>query len=197
LPRIPASRWIGAKGKVKLSVSPVCWVELKGTTGSRRLYLYDLFLKPYWGKPDVRNFREGTGNVGDGETRIPLHNRKGAGRKLFTLDRARLSSTRLGNKKRMDKFNIHNCKYQGPGARVEYSRDYLHGKFTWQLVITKEAKEIDLEENHYLENIGDELWSTVIEVNNCPFCGLRLRDKKLCEIDFAHFDSSGWSIESN
>ena len=41
-------------------------------------------LKPYWGKPDVRNFREGTGNVDDGGTRNPLRNRKGAGRKLST-----------------------------------------------------------------------------------------------------------------
>ncbi len=80
---ISASLWIGAKDKVKLLVEPVCRVGLKGKANSRRLYLYDLFLKPYWGKPDVRNFREGTGEVDYGGTRNPLHNRKGAGRKLF------------------------------------------------------------------------------------------------------------------
>ena len=33
-------------------------------------------LKPYWGKPNVRNFREGAGNVSYGGIRNPLHNRK-------------------------------------------------------------------------------------------------------------------------
>lgn len=75
---------IRAKDKVKLAVKPVCRVGLKGDIASRRLYLYDLFLKPYWGKPNVRNFREGTGNVDDGGIRNPLCNRKGAGRKLST-----------------------------------------------------------------------------------------------------------------
>ncbi len=75
---------IGAKDKVKLAVKPECWVGLKGEAVSRRLYLYHLFLKRYWGKPNVRNFREGKGEVNDGGTRNPLHNRKGAGRKLFT-----------------------------------------------------------------------------------------------------------------
>ena len=63
---------------------PVCMVGLKGGTVSKRLNLYYLSLKPYWGKPNVRNFREGTGNVDDGGTRNPLRNRKGAGRKLST-----------------------------------------------------------------------------------------------------------------
>ncbi len=71
---------IRAKDKVKLAMKPECRIGLKGDIANRRLYLYDLFLKPYWGKPNVRNFREGTGNVDDGGTRIPLRNRKGAGR---------------------------------------------------------------------------------------------------------------------
>ena len=82
--RIRASIGIGAKGKVKLAAKPECRIGLKGDADSRRLYLYYLFLKPYRGKPDVRNFREGTGNVDDGGTRNPLRNRKGAGRKLST-----------------------------------------------------------------------------------------------------------------
>ncbi len=64
---------------------------LKGDAVSRRLYLYYLFLKPYWGKPNVRNFREGTENMGYGGTRNPLHNRKGAGRKPFTCGCVRLA----------------------------------------------------------------------------------------------------------
>ena len=53
-----------------------------------------LCLKPYWGKPDVRNFRGGGGNVSYGRIRIPLHNRKGEDRSLPTYGRARLHSTR-------------------------------------------------------------------------------------------------------
>src|SRR5262249_7612128 len=33
-------------------------------------------LKPDWGKLTIRNFRGGTGNVGDGRTRTPLHRSK-------------------------------------------------------------------------------------------------------------------------
>ncbi len=50
LPRISASFGIGAKGKVKVVLKPVCRIGLKGDDVSRRLYLYDLFLEPYWGK---------------------------------------------------------------------------------------------------------------------------------------------------
>ncbi len=41
-----------------------------------------LSLKPYWGELNVRNFREGAGNVGYGRTRNPLRNRKSDDRKL-------------------------------------------------------------------------------------------------------------------
>jgi hypothetical protein len=44
-------------------MKPVCGGELKGIVSDGRLYLYDLFLEPYRGKPDVRNFREGSGNM--------------------------------------------------------------------------------------------------------------------------------------
>ncbi len=36
-------------------------IRLSGRVG---LIVRRLSLKPYWGKPDVRNFREGAGNVG-------------------------------------------------------------------------------------------------------------------------------------
>ena len=43
-----------------------------------------LSLEPDWGKPNVRNLREGTGNVRYGGTRNPLLNRKRGCRKLST-----------------------------------------------------------------------------------------------------------------
>ena len=95
----------------------------------------------------------------------------------------------------MGKFEIHECKYQCPGVRIENSKSYFHGEFAWQLIITKEANENDLEENHSLENVGDTIWETVVEINNCPYCGIKLRDEKLNKIDFVHFNLSGWSVE--
>jgi hypothetical protein len=94
----------------------------------------------------------------------------------------------------MSKFEIHECRHQSTGVRVEYSRDYFYKEFTWQLIISREATDEDLENNHYLENVGDEMWSTVIEVNNCPFCGKKLRKNALSSIEFAHFDSMGWEV---
>jgi len=44
-------------------MKPVCRGELKGRVSDGRLCLYDLLLEPYRGKPDVRNFREGSGNM--------------------------------------------------------------------------------------------------------------------------------------
>ena len=92
-------------------------------------------------------------------------------------------------------YQIHDCLQQRPGVRIERSRSYFHSDFTWQLVITREATEEDLQNNNHLENVGDEIWSTVVEINNCPFCGEELRKEDLSTMEYAHFDSSGWSID--
>ena len=95
----------------------------------------------------------------------------------------------------MDKFKFHECQYQSAGIRIERSRSYFHKHFTWQLVISRQANELDLENNHELEQVGEEMWSTVIEINYCPYCGEKLRRAILSSIEYAHFDSSGWSID--
>lgn len=95
----------------------------------------------------------------------------------------------------MERYDRHICEAQGSGVRVEFSRCSFHEKFTWQLVVAREATEQDMQENHYIEEIGEELWSTVIEINHCPYCGKKLRAEKSSELQFVHFDSSGWSIE--
>jgi hypothetical protein len=71
------------------SDKPVCRVGLKGGTGSRRHNLYYLSLEPYWGKPDVRNFREGAGNVSHGGTMNPPHIPKGCVSETLYLQAAR------------------------------------------------------------------------------------------------------------
>ncbi len=53
-----------------------------GPLGRIGLIERHLSLKPYWGKLNVRNFREDAGNVSDGWTGIALRNRKSEDRKL-------------------------------------------------------------------------------------------------------------------
>ncbi len=70
----PIVKW----GYVDLVLKPI------GLAGRVELIARRLSLKPYWGKPAVRNFREGAGNVGYGWTRNPLCHRKSEDRKLPT-----------------------------------------------------------------------------------------------------------------
>ncbi len=95
--RRTAGRHEGDEGDIKpvelrayadLTLEPVVHLGRVSLTDRR------LGLKPYWGKPNVRNFREGGGNVSYGRNRIPLHNRKGEDRSLPTYGCARLGSTR-------------------------------------------------------------------------------------------------------
>ena len=51
-------------------------------------------------------------------------------------------------------------------------------KYVWNMVIERTAEEADLEENHYLEQIGDTIWQTVTEIYCCPFCGESLSTSK-------------------
>ena len=93
----------------------------------------------------------------------------------------------------MNKSKIHKCQYQSAGIIIEYSPSYSHNHFTWQLVITREATELDIENNHILEQVGDTIWNTFVEINNCPYCGENLRNTALETIEFTHFDFSSWS----
>jgi hypothetical protein len=67
---------------------------------------------------------------------------------------------------------------------------------TWTLNIQKEATESDLEENCYLENIGDTIWVTRIGILYCPFCGEKLPELESVDLDsyghFQHNDYSRW-----
>ncbi len=95
----------------------------------------------------------------------------------------------------MARFEVHECTFLSPGIRIEKSRSYFHDDFTWQIVVEREATEKDLEENHYLENVGDPIWSVVVEINHCPYCGEQLRENKIGNKAFDLFDSSGWSMQ--
>ncbi len=94
----------------------------------------------------------------------------------------------------MKKYDRHTCEYQPKDVIVEYSCDTLHENFTWQVIYHRKASEEDLENNHYLETVGEELWSLVAEINNCPYCGLSLRKQKIDNGEYILIDSTMGSL---
>ncbi|EKD93693.1 MAG: hypothetical protein ACD_28C00081G0003, partial [uncultured bacterium] len=54
----------------------------------------------------------------------------------------------------------------------------------------------DLEENHHLEEEGETLWETSLEILHCPFCGKYLLENKDKVFEdygrFHHNDCSDW-----
>jgi hypothetical protein len=86
----------------------------------------------------------------------------------------------------------HECAFLPPQG--VYIVSFSKKNPAWILTIQKEATEKDLEENHYLENIGDIIWQTELEITHCPYCGERLfgcdpkETKKYGK--FRHIDSS-------
>jgi len=97
----------------------------------------------------------------------------------------------------MNVYKIHECEFlPKDGIIIVFSDSFIHSdKAVWNLIIQREATEEDLEENHYLENAGDTIWQTALEIYNCPFCGQTLSNKRAINTagNFAHIDSSGWS----
>jgi len=94
-------------------------------------------------------------------------------------------------------YKTHQCKLL-PDTGV-YVSTAKNDNSTWILTIQREATEDDLEENHYLDDIGDIIWTTELEIICCPFCGEKLPDLEIKESEsygnFRHIDSRGWSSE--
>jgi len=88
---------------------------------------------------------------------------------------------------------FHLCPVATSGISIERGAHFPHKPDSWSLVVTREATEDDLEDNPYLEHVGDEIWSTIVEVAYCPFCGEMLGELKNGDAEFAHFDSSDWT----
>ncbi|MBF0266089.1 MAG: hypothetical protein HQL46_12525 [Gammaproteobacteria bacterium] len=98
-------------------------------------------------------------------------------------------------------MNTHECENLPPqGIYIECSDCKAEKKIIWNLYIQREATESDLEENHYLETEGEAIWTTILEITHCPYCGIHLPgldniDKKSYG-KFTHIDSSGWSSKT-
>jgi hypothetical protein len=91
-------------------------------------------------------------------------------------------------------------KLPSTGVQILYAMDNVERNAnTWRLIIRREATEEDLEENHHLEEIGETLWETSLEILHCPFCGKHLLDKKDKIYEdhgrFSHCDFSGWAAK--
>lgn len=63
----------------------------------------------------------------------------------------------------------------------------------WLLNINRVATEQDLEENHYLEEIGQTIQHVAINVLFCPYCGQKLNEAQGDLVpSFRHNDFSKW-----
>lgn len=63
----------------------------------------------------------------------------------------------------------------------------------WNLHINRVAGEEDLEENHYLEEVGQTIETVAVSVKFCPYCGIELPTKNnIFNPSFTHRDFSKW-----
>jgi len=69
----------------------------------------------------------------------------------------------------------------------------------WVLEIYREATDEDLEEYHHLEQAGDLIWSTCLEIRHCPFCGEQLLHAEWQSPPSApkHYDYSSWRMKKS
>jgi len=95
-------------------------------------------------------------------------------------------------------WKLHECeKLPEAGIQIHYSMDNIHRrKKNWHLTIRREATENDLFENHYLEEEGETIWETSLEITHCPYCGEYLYDDVNIKFEnigkFTHSDYSKW-----
>ncbi len=95
----------------------------------------------------------------------------------------------------MSSYTVHKCTSQPKGVFIEYSGEVFHDDFTWQISYLREATEEDLENNHYLEQVGEILWSFVAELKYCPYCGLELSKNLKNGGEFVLFNSLNGSVD--
>lgn len=99
-----------------------------------------------------------------------------------------------------DRCAVHECEdMPRVGVSVRREKGYLEREdLGWRLVVERQATEGDLEENHHLEELGDVIWTTMVEIRFCPYCGHELavaqRGSKPDDFGrFVHIDYSAWT----
>ena len=83
---------------------------------------------------------------------------------------------------------VHKCEsMKSVEAWIEGTKD------EWNLNINHVASEEDLEENHYLEEVGQTVETLSINVRFCPYCGKGLSTSENRIVpSFIHHDLSKW-----
>ena len=93
----------------------------------------------------------------------------------------------------------HACEYLPADgvAILPATEDFEVEEWPWLMLIERCATWEDLEENQYLEEVGETTWRTTVGITHCPFCGQVLcseveRSTDVRKAEFYHFDASGW-----
>jgi hypothetical protein len=71
------------------------------------------------------------------------------------------------------------------GVYVQYGSNLPDRPSCWSLYLVREATEQDLEENHYLEEVGDSMWAVWHEISFCPHCGIKLESPDVSDEDIS------------
>ncbi|WP_164682602.1 hypothetical protein [Cyclonatronum proteinivorum] len=91
----------------------------------------------------------------------------------------------------------HACPNLPINILISKGSSYFGPDTGWVLEIFREATEDDLEENEYLDDVGDLIWTTVAEISHCPYCGEHLqplsRNPADGSVQVACYDYSGWT----
>ena len=68
---------------------------------------------------------------------------------------------------------FHRCgKLPSEGVDVVYHcNEVLDRPPCWVLTICREATEVDLEESHILDEVGESVLTVTLEITHCPYCG--------------------------
>lgn len=90
-------------------------------------------------------------------------------------------------------FLTHECSYLPEDVISIFCSDEVKedGQLIWQMLISHKANEDDLENNHLLENVGDLIWQTSVQIQYCPYCGDKL-ERQLTQQKqpyYYHFDA--------
>ena len=69
----------------------------------------------------------------------------------------------------------HECEgIPSPDFFIGFDSELLGSEKSWRLSVERSATETDLEENQYLEQVGDTMWRVSVGISHCPFCGIAL-----------------------
>ena len=98
-----------------------------------------------------------------------------------------------------EEIDTHICRGMPPsGIAIQLHNEYLRSNPTWYLFVERQATEDDLQENQHLEDIGETIWTTAVEISFCPYCGHELLKGEETPADlgrFVHMDFSGWKSQ--